>query len=150
MSELSDLVTLDRIIFSRAQSRDEVLGELVDLLAKSPAVRQPEQLRRAILDREKLCSTGIGGGIAVPHVRIESVTSMVMALGVLVTPVEFQSIDNAPVKVVFMFAGPADAHRDYLRTLARIALFCRNPKERDRLLQAQTRDEVWQVLRELR
>ena len=110
------------------------MTKLVDLLSETPFVKDRNQLLKGILEREKLMSTGIGFGVGVPHVRIDSVTDLVMAVAVCKTAiVDYSSLDEAPVQIVCMLAARTDQHTKYIRTLSAIS---------SRLKDAPCREEI--------
>lgn len=147
MLNLTSFLAPERIVHLEAGSKQEVLSRLVDLLAGTPEVTDGEALRKAIFDREKIISTGIGLGIAVPHARLKSITGLVAAVGVCRDGIDFGSIDDQPVRIIIMIAGPEDTQRDYLRLLAHIALIFKNAKLRKDFLRAETTREMYDMLR---
>ena len=102
--------------------KDTILRNLVDLLAESPFVHNREELLKGIFAREELMSTGIGFGVGVPHVRIDSVSDLVMAVAVSKKPIAgYSSLDNQPVQIVCMLAARSDQHAKYIRTLSAVS-----------------------------
>ena len=143
--KLSEYLSPERIIFTQATQRDAALGELANLLAGA-AHTAPAPLTQAILERERLCSTGIGFGIAVPHVRTDKVDKLLMAVAVCRQPLEFNSLDGEPVHAIFMFAGHPQSHREYLKALSRVTSFCRQPEWRKALLATRDAAAVLRLL----
>ncbi len=122
VSSSSFTLTPERIILLNQASKAEVLTQLVDVLAESPFVKKRDQLLKGILEREELMSTGIGFGIGVPHVRIDSVTDLVMAVAVCKQPIsDYTSLDEVSVQIVCMLAARTDQHTKYIRTLSSIS-----------------------------
>ena len=118
----SAILTTERVIMVDNVDKDTVLRRLVDLLSESPFVRNRDELLKGILAREELMSTGIGFGVGVPHVRIDSVTDLVMAVAVSKLPIKnYASLDNEPVQIVCMLAARSDQHAKYIRTLSAIS-----------------------------
>ena len=126
------------------KTRNEVLREMVGVLAHSPHVTNADALFEAILEREKLVSTGIGFGIAIPHAKIPEVTQFCLGIGVSRSGVIYPSIDDSPVRILVMIAGPEGEQGRYLKLLARIQRFLKN--ERDRILAAKDREQVQELL----
>jgi mannitol/fructose-specific phosphotransferase system IIA component (Ntr-type) len=145
--QLAQFLAPERVVLSSGAKRDAVLEELIGLLGKAPTVTNLEQVRRAVFEREAVGSTGIGLGIAVPHVRLATVQAMVMAAALTREPIDFGSLDGAPVRLVLLVASPIQAHKDYLRILARIALLARNQAGLAKLYAAQSAGEVWDWLK---
>ncbi|RKY65015.1 MAG: PTS sugar transporter subunit IIA [Candidatus Latescibacterota bacterium] len=146
MNGLSDLISPDRIVWLSSDTKEEVLRELVDVISRAPQIGDRDELLKAVLEREKIMSTGIGLGIAVPHAKIESVSDFVIAIGISRKGVEFDSLDNKPVHIVVMIAGPADQQDRYIRILAKVVLALKDPKVRETVLKAETPQEVLRAL----
>ncbi|RKY63538.1 MAG: PTS sugar transporter subunit IIA [Candidatus Latescibacterota bacterium] len=146
MNGLSDLISPDRIVWLSSDTKEEVLRELVDVISRAPQIGDRDELLKAVLEREKIMSTGIGLGIAVPHAKIESVSDFVIAIGISRKGVEFDSLDNKPVHIVVMIAGPANQQDRYIRILAKVVLALKDPKVRETVLKAETPQEVLRAL----
>lgn len=118
----SFVLTPERIVLLDKPDKQQVLERLCDLLSETPFVKNRDALLKGILEREELMSTGIGFGIGVPHVRIDSVTDLVMAVAVCKNPVtDYASLDEAPVQIICMLAARTDQHTQYIRTLSSIS-----------------------------
>ena len=118
----SATLTSGRVVIIEEADKDTVLRKLVDLLAESPFVHNRDELLKGIFAREELMSTGIGFGVGVPHVRIDSVSDLVMAVAVCKTPIGgYSSLDNQPVQIVCMLAARSDQHAKYIRTLSAVS-----------------------------
>ncbi|RKY23586.1 MAG: PTS sugar transporter subunit IIA [Planctomycetota bacterium] len=146
MNNLLNLLSPERVGFLSVADKKSALNEMVNLLCGSDAVHDCEALRRAIFEREKILSTGIGLGVAVPHAKISSVTDFVVAMGITRAPVDFGSLDDKPVRLLVAIAGPADRQSDYLKILARVTLALKKQDLRDALLAAESPDEALKVL----
>jgi len=143
------VIERDRVCVVDTASKHDLLELLVDLLAKSPCVQDRAALREAIFERESLMSTGIGLGVGVPHVRLDSVTNVAMAVAVSRQAVaDYESLDGEPVRIAFMIAASSNQHADYLRLLGRISQQLKTPGFRDQLLACQTPDDLYRVLRD--
>jgi nitrogen PTS system EIIA component len=134
----------------RGAQRDEVLRELVD---KIPAiVQRPESrqtLLRALQEREQLCSTGIGDGIALPHARnalVGLVDQTVIVFGRHPAGIPFGAIDDVPARLFFLLVAPTV--NQHLQVLARLSRLLRDPKLRQNLLRAERPDKVIALIRE--
>jgi PTS system nitrogen regulatory IIA component len=127
----SATLTAERVIILEEADKDTILRRLVDLLAESPFVRNRDALLKGILDREELMSTGIGFGVGVPHVRIDSVSDLVMAVAVCKEPIQgYASLDTQPVQIVCMLAARPDQHAKYIRTLSAVSGRLKDPEVR--------------------
>lgn len=105
--------------------RDAVLRFLVEQLAEAGRTTDPEGLLREVLAREDVETTGIGGGIAIPHARTDSVVGSVVMIATLATPVRFNSVDGEPADLIFFLAGARELPGQQLRVLARISKLVR-------------------------
>ena len=143
-----DVLCEDMIrIYPDKISKVDVLTDMVELISKSDNVQDKKALLDGILQREELMSTGIGLGIAVPHVRIDSVKDLVMAVGIASQQIEdYETIDDKPVQVVFMIAAGSDQHAQHLKLLSQIAAKFKNDELRKRLVLAKTPEEVADIL----
>ena len=137
----------ERVLFLKSREKRGALLELIDCLAVAPQVKDREELEREIFGREELMSTGIGHGIAIPHVRIPSVTDLVGAVGVSREGVvDYPSLDTDPVRIIIMLAGAYDQHAKYLKALAYISAKLKNREFRDTLVDARDAREVYDLL----
>ena len=147
MSAFGIPIALDQIaIVSASAPKRDVLGMLVDIVAKNPAVPDRESLWTAVLERESVSSTGIGNGIAIPHVRLSGVEKATLAVGVAPQGIDFAALDNKPVHVIVFFAMPEGADKEYLGLLARVMLALRNKEMFGRLVGCKTAEDVHALL----
>ena len=145
--QVKNILAPNRVIFISQTSRHDALVELATALSSAPQVKRSDELVSEILKREELMSTAIGRGIAIPHVRLSSVTDLVMAVGVCKTPVtDFQPIDDMPVSLLFMIAAAYNQHSYYLQTLSYFSAKLKKKELRDSLLNAATTDDVYKLL----
>jgi mannitol/fructose-specific phosphotransferase system IIA component (Ntr-type) len=146
---LSELLSSLRVkVPLEATTKDEVLTELVDVLAADGAVIDRDEALRVVRERERVLSTGIGHGVALPHGKSETCESLAMAAGVTREPLEFDALDEEPVRLVFLLVGPETAAGLHIKALSRISRLVRQPELRERLLAASDRQEFLDVLRE--
>jgi len=148
MFKLAELIAKERIVELKGTTKDEVLKEMVAVLAKASEVQDKEAFYRAILDRESILSTGIGLGIAVPHAKISSVKGLVAALGKTKKGVNYGALDDQPVHIVVMIGANDSQQSDYIRALARVTLLLKNEKIRQAIVGAETADAVYDILKE--
>jgi mannitol/fructose-specific phosphotransferase system IIA component (Ntr-type) len=147
MSAFGIEIPKSQIVFIRGgTSKYDALNQLVDALATNPAITDREALRRAVHEREAVMSTGIGGGVAIPHVRIPEVTQPVVGVGIAPKGLEFQSLDNKPVYVIILFATPQEADKEYLGLLAQVMLALKDKNLYQSLLTCKTPADVARVL----
>ncbi len=129
MINLTRLLTPDRIVTLKATDKPGVLKELCDVLTTQVGAENLPEVYQAVQERERLLSTGIGLGLAIPHAIVDFVPEYCMALGLHPTGVEFDALDEAPVQVLALILGPEGKRDDYLKILARTARFLKNHKD---------------------
>ncbi len=145
--QVKNILSPDRVIFVSQTSKHDALVELAENLANAPQVKNREELVSEILKREELMSTAIGRGIAIPHVRLSSVTDLVMSVGVCKNPVEdFSTIDDKPVTLLIMIAAAYNQHAYYLKTLSYFSAKLKKDELRQALNKAATTREVYDLL----
>lgn len=146
---LSELLSSLRVkVPLEATTKDEVLTELVDVLAADGAVIDRDEALRVVRERERVLSTGIGNGVALPHGKSDTCEALAMAAGVTREPLEFDALDEEPVRLVFLLVGPETAAGLHIKALSRISRLVRQPELRERLLSAPDRQAFLDVLRE--
>ena len=148
--DLSSLLTVEQIIPQmQATERWGAIGELVDLLVKVGKVKPEDHdtVLNALKQREDTMSTGIGFGIAIPHASSDKVTEVVAAFGRSSGGIEFESLDNAPVKFVVLFVVPRDQFQMHLRTLAAIAKLLNDRTVREALGSAKDAAEILAIFK---
>lgn len=131
-----------------ATTKDEILRELVDVLAADACVDDRADVLRVVREREKVLSTGIGHGVALPHGKSDACTDLAIAAGVTSEPVDFDALDQEPVRLVFMLVSPESAAGPHIKALSRISRLVRRPDVRARLMDAGDGTEFLRALRE--
>jgi PTS system nitrogen regulatory IIA component len=116
-------------------TKEEVLAELVEALRKSGLVKGPEEAVGIILDREKLGSTGIGEGVAIPHGKLQGMGGVVAVFGRSLKGVEFDAVDGKKVSILFLLLAPEGAAGLHLKILSRISRVLRDASFRSRLME---------------
>lgn len=132
----------------KATSKKQVLEELSRHVAKA-CNGDPDNLFNALLDRERIGSTGIGSGVAIPHIKIEEITEVMGVFARLDCAVDFDAIDEKPVDIIFMLLAPADTRStQHLKALARVSKFLRDAKTCQRLRECKTIEALTAILDE--
>ena len=146
--ELGDLLAPDGILPQlSATTKKQALEELAARAAKLTGIEERE-IYNALLHRERLGSTGLGHGIAIPHVKFKSLKSIVCIFARLATPIDFESADGDPVDLVFLLLAPEHAGGDHLKALARISRLVREPATLEKLRQAPDKAALKSLLTE--
>lgn len=145
--QIRNILSPDRIVFLSHSTKQDALVALAETLGTAPQVKNSQELTTEILKREELMSTAIGRGIAIPHVRLASVTDLVMAVGISRTDIiDFQAIDDTPVRLLFMIAAAYNQHSYYLQTLSFFSSRLKSQELRDSLLSAGTPLDAYNLL----
>ena len=131
------------------EDKEEVLEELVDALVRANQVTDREAALAALLERERLGTTGIGGGVAIPHGKHESVTTLTAALGTSPNGIEWEAADGEPVYLVFLVLAEANNPGPHVQLLADIARLLKTPGLRQRLVAADSPDGVMRLIGEV-
>jgi PTS system nitrogen regulatory IIA component len=126
---------------------DEALAEMAGGLARAGVVPDGADLARRLVERERMGSTGLGGGLAIPHCKLREIGDVVLAVGVSHRGIDFGAADGLPVRLVFLVLSPADAPALHLQALARISRVIRIPGVAERLSEAATAREIAAALK---
>jgi len=132
----------------KSTNKQDVLTELCDLLIANGTIKDPQTVLQALFDREKLGSTGIGQGVAIPHGKCAGTEGLVAALGVSKKGINFNSLDGEPVHVIFMLVAPKSSAPEHLKALARISGLLKDKFFRQALKQAKSVEDVTKVISE--
>jgi len=147
---LADILSAEQIIPEmRATERWPAIVELIDLLVSQNKIKPPDRdsILASLKQREETMSTGIGFGIAIPHCSSDRLEEVVAAFGRSSKGIEFDALDNAPVKFVVLFIVPKNQFQTHLRTLASIAKFLNDRSVRESLANAKSAEEILAIFR---
>lgn len=128
-----------------APSKEQLLRQLSEKAGKTTSV-SPQAIAKALFDREALGSTGIGGGIALPHAGVAGLSSVFCLVARLARPLDFEAVDDQPVDIVILLLTPASSRSEALNVLSCIARCFREDDTVRRLRAAKTADEVYAIL----
>ena len=131
-----------------SKRKDEVLEELVSILKKSTALSEidDEKILDSLWEREKLGSTGLGNGIAIPHCKIDGLTDFFLAIATSKKGVHFEALDNKKVHIIFLMIGPDDKPNEHLQLLSTISRILRDEKTKNELLKAQSPEAIYETV----
>lgn len=129
-------------------SKDQIINALIDLVGQSPKVLDKEKMRTAIFEREKIMSTGVGNGFAIPHGKTDAVSDIVAAFGVTAEPIAYQSLDDKPVRLVFLLVGKENLVGPHIKLLSRISRLMNKEEFRGKLLDAKTPQDVLVIFKQ--
>jgi PTS system nitrogen regulatory IIA component len=147
--KLLDILPKESIISElHGRTKKEILEELTDALLKQRPHLNRMRLVEVLLERERLGSTGIGDGIAIPHGKIKDLDQLALSFGRSTVGVDFESMDGKPAHLFFLLVAPESCAGIHLRALAKIARLLKNSTVRKRLGNVMNQDEIYAILQE--
>ncbi|MFN0065454.1 MAG: PTS sugar transporter subunit IIA [Chlamydiales bacterium] len=132
---ISTYLSENLVLPLEVDDKQSALTVLVDLVAKNKRLKDRDAFMQAIVDRERIVSTGIGMGVAVPHAKLSDYETFFIAIGVHQKGIPWESLDGIPVRLVFMIGGPDDKQTEYLQLLSRLTLAIKDEERRKKMLQ---------------
>ena len=146
MTLLDILSPESTIVDLKVETKEEIIAELVNSLHLGDAINDKDKVLQAVLEREKIMSTGIGDGIAIPHGKSDAVVKLVAALGTQKRGVDFEALDGEPAYVFFLLVSPANVSGPHIKALARISRLLKNDDFKKRLIAASSSEEIISVI----
>ena len=145
--DLKDLLTAEVIkIPLDGDEKYQIIEEMVDILDAAGRIENRDMVLNAVMERERVMSTGMGDGVAIPHAKTDGVTELVAAFGVTKQDIDFQSIDEKPVRIIFLLAGPTGLTGPHLKALSRISRLMHRKEFRDKLAGVRSTEEVIEAI----
>jgi fructose-specific phosphotransferase system IIA component len=146
--KLLDILSVECIKAPLESTRkQDVINELVDVLAEAGRIVDADSLKAAVWEREQTRTTGIGHGLAIPHGKCLGMDELAMALGKPAEPIDFDAIDSQPVSLVVLLASPPDKRSEHIQALARISRLMTMEDFRDQIYAASTPEEIFELLK---
>jgi len=143
---LNNVLTPQRIVFIDDSTKEDALRNMAEVLSSDSRVKNRDELLTAIYKREELMSTGIGLGIGVPHVRIDSVEDIVMAVGITASPItDYESLDDEPIRIICMIAARSDQHAKHIKLLSAVSKLLKNTEIREQILSSKSEQDVFDI-----
>ncbi len=144
--QISDYLDSHLVSFLTEETRDGSIDALISLLDLHGKLEDRQMFRDAIFHRESLASTGIGMGIAIPHAKLKTIHRFFIAIGVAQNKgIEWNALDQAPVRIIFMIGGPDDKQTEYLQILSMLTSCLKDVELRKKLLKATSTQEVFDL-----
>lgn len=144
--KISDILTEDLIVARlKGSSKEEIIDAMVQLVGVSPKVLDSSKVRAAIFEREKIMSTGVGNGFAIPHGKTDAVTEIVAGFAVTEKEIDYDSLDEKPVRLVFLLVGRDNLVGPHIKLLSRISRLMNKEEFRAQLLSATTAKEILEL-----
>ena len=140
----------EKVIATGLEATDkyEAIDKMIELACASGNMINKDNVKQCVLDREKLVSTGVGKGFAIPHGKTDDIKDSVAAFAVLKTPIDFDSIDLEPVKYIFLVIGKESLLNAHIKLLSRISRIMNKEEFRERLDDAKSPEEIMEMFRQ--
>jgi fructose-specific phosphotransferase system IIA component len=146
--KISELLSEDNVLlYLDAKDKYEIINTLVDVVSKSNKVLDKEKVKNCVLEREKVLSTGVGKGFALPHGKTDAVSEIVVAFAITKNPVDYEALDDQPVRLVFLIVGRDSLVSSHIKLLSRISRLMNNEDLRENLLKSNSVTEVLEHFR---
>ena len=143
---ICDILRVEKIISSlQGTTKTEVINELLDLFKNDERVNNLEGMSNAVHEREKIMSTGVGKGFAIPHAKTNCVNEIVAAFGKLDKPIDFQALDEQPVSIIFLLVGKENLVGPHIKLLSRISRMMNKDEFRESLTNAKSPKEIYSL-----
>jgi fructose-specific phosphotransferase system IIA component len=144
--KLTDIISEQHILLGLdAKSKNDIIEKMLRLVGDSPNITDKAKLRNDVFKREKEMSTGIGKSVGLPHAKTSAAKAPLLAFATLKEPVDFESIDDEPVRLIFLLASPEEMVTQHIKLLSRISRVISHDTTREKLLKAKTPAEVIEV-----
>lgn len=131
----------------KGKSKDEIINEMIAIVNHSNKITDIEKVREAIFEREKIMSTGVGNGFAIPHGKSDAVLDIVAAFAITEEPIDYESLDEQPVHLIFLLVGKDSMVGPHIKLLSRISRLMNKEDFRKKLLDAKTSKEVIEIFK---
>ena len=129
-------------------SKEELLNKMIDAFADSVTTDQLEEIRTSVFEREKIMSTGVGKQLAIPHGKVKSIEKHYASFAILTNPIDYNSIDDEPVSMVFLLAGPESKNTTHIKLLSRISRLMNSSAFREALFECNVSEEIYKAFHE--
>jgi len=147
--KISDILTEDLVVAGlKGKSKDGIIEAMIGIVSHSPKVLDKEKVRTAIFEREKIMSTGVGNGFAIPHGKTDAVSDIVAAFAVTEEEIDYDSLDEKPVRLVFLLVGKDNLVGPHIKLLSRISRLMNKEEFRRHLLTLETPKEILDLFRQ--
>lgn len=132
----------------KANDKAEILDKMISSLEDMVSDGEIEEIREAVFERERIMSTGVGKGLAIPHGKASGITQTYAAFAILKEPVDYEAIDSEPVNMVFLLVGPQASNNLHIKMLSRISRLMNNTEFRERLRSCSTAEEIIEAFKQ--
>jgi len=137
------------VTFFHAESRNEALQAMVQVVNKAGKIHNKEDFLNAILDREEIVSTGIGMGVAIPHAKLANYNFFFISIGILEKGLDWNAMDGAPVRIIFLIGGPDDKQTEYLQILSGLTVAVKDAEIRKKILTLNSSEDMIKLFEDI-
>jgi fructose-specific phosphotransferase system IIA component len=131
----------------KGKTKDEIINQMIAIVNNSNKILDIEKVREAIFEREKIMSTGVGNGFAIPHGKTDAVLDIVAAFAITDEPIDYESLDEQPVRLIFLLVGKDSMVGPHIKLLSRISRLMNKEEFRTKLLDATSSKQVLEIFR---
>jgi len=147
--KISDILNPDVIeVNLDVKDKEDSLKKIIALASKSKKILDQNKVSETIMEREKLVSTGVGKGFAIPHGKTDAISDIVAAFVITKDPIDFDSIDGEPVRFIFLLVGKETLLNTHIKLLSRISRLMNKDEFRTKLLEAKSKEEVLKIFKD--
>lgn len=146
--KISDLLTEDLVVTNLPGStKEDIINGIIDVVGASPKVLDKEKVRTAVFEREQIMSTGVGDGFAIPHGKTDAVSDIVAAFAITADPIDYESLDEKPVRLVFLLVSKVNMVGPHIKLLSRISRLMNKPEFRNRLFDVKAPKDIIEMFK---
>ena len=147
--KISDILSPEVIeVNLEAADKDDAIRKIIEIASRSKKILDINKVTETIFEREKLVSTGVGKGFAIPHGKTDAISDIVASFVITGNPIDFDSIDGEPVRFIFLLVGKETLLNTHIKLLSRISRLMNKEEFRDKLLEAKSKEEVLNIFKE--
>lgn len=147
MIKITDYLDPRLVAFLNVDTRDKAIDALVSLIHKTGRLQDKYAFYDAIIEREKIVSTGIGMGAAIPHAKLATYKDFFIAIGILRKGLDWNSLDGSPVRIIFLIGGPDDKQTEYLQILSKLTQLIKDDQIRKKMLTLNSPEDMIELLK---
>lgn len=147
MIKISKYLDPSQVAFLDVENRDEAIKALIELGFEAGIILDKQVFYDSILEREKIVSTGIGMGVAIPHAKLPNYEDFFISIAILRKGVDWNALDGAPVRLIFMIGGPDDKQTEYLQILSNLTLAIKDEERRKKMLTLNSQEDIIELFK---
>lgn len=147
MVKISDYLDPRLVAFLDVDTRDEAIRTLVNMIHQTGRLQDKYAFYEAIIEREKIVSTGIGMGAAIPHAKLTTCDDFFIAIGILRKGLDWNALDGSPVRIIFLIGGPDDKQTEYLQILSKLTLVIKDDQIRKKMLTLNSPEDIIELFK---